>query len=69
MNDELGALDRVPADGWTLLRPGGRLAVLAYHSLEDRRVKDGVPSLGGLVPLSARAAALRLRLERARCAS
>lgn len=40
VNDELGALDRVLADGWQLLRPGGRLAVLAYHSLEDRRVKD-----------------------------
>jgi len=40
VNDELGALDRLLADGWTLLRPGGRFAVLAYHSLEDRRVKD-----------------------------
>jgi 16S rRNA (cytosine1402-N4)-methyltransferase len=40
VNDELGALDRLLADGWTLLRPGGHLAVLAYHSLEDRRVKD-----------------------------
>jgi 16S rRNA (cytosine1402-N4)-methyltransferase len=40
VNDELGELDRFLADGWTVLRPGGRLAVLAYHSLEDRRVKD-----------------------------
>jgi 16S rRNA (cytosine1402-N4)-methyltransferase len=40
VNDELEALERVLADGWGLLRPGGRLAVLAYHSLEDRRVKD-----------------------------
>jgi 16S rRNA (cytosine1402-N4)-methyltransferase len=40
VNDELGALDRVLADGWRLLRTGGRLAILAYHSLEDRRVKD-----------------------------
>jgi 16S rRNA (cytosine1402-N4)-methyltransferase len=40
VNDELGALDRFLARGWALLRPGGRLAVLAYHSLEDRRVKD-----------------------------
>src|SRR5581483_9247566 len=39
VNDELGALDRALADGWMLLRPGGRLAILAYHSLEDRRVK------------------------------
>ena len=40
VNDELEALDRFLADGWELLRPHGRLAVLAYHSLEDRRVKD-----------------------------
>jgi len=40
VNDELGALDRLLAEGWRLLRPRGRLAVLAYHSLEDRRVKD-----------------------------
>ena len=40
VNDELGELERFLADGWMVLRPGGRLAVLAYHSLEDRRVKD-----------------------------
>jgi len=40
VNEELEGLDRFLADGWALLRPGGRLAVLAYHSLEDRRVKD-----------------------------
>ena len=40
VNDELGALDRFLADAWRHLRPGGRLAILAYHSLEDRRVKD-----------------------------
>jgi 16S rRNA (cytosine1402-N4)-methyltransferase len=39
VNDELEALDRLLADGWRMLRPGGRLAILAYHSLEDRRVK------------------------------
>jgi len=40
VNQELDDLDRVLGDGWRLVRPGGRLAVLAYHSLEDRRVKD-----------------------------
>jgi len=40
VNDELGELDRFLAAGWSVLRPGGRLAVLAYHSLEDRRVKE-----------------------------
>ena len=39
VNDELVALDAFLADGWRWLRPGGRLAILAYHSLEDRRVK------------------------------
>jgi 16S rRNA (cytosine1402-N4)-methyltransferase len=39
VNDELGVLDRFLADTWRLLRPDGRLAILSYHSLEDRRVK------------------------------
>jgi 16S rRNA (cytosine1402-N4)-methyltransferase len=39
VNDELAALDALLADGWQSLRPGARLAILAYHSLEDRRVK------------------------------
>jgi len=40
VNEELDRLERFLVDGWAALRPGGRLAVLAYHSLEDRRVKD-----------------------------
>jgi 16S rRNA (cytosine1402-N4)-methyltransferase len=39
VNDELGQLDRLLDAGWRLLRAGGRLAIIAYHSLEDRRVK------------------------------
>jgi 16S rRNA (cytosine1402-N4)-methyltransferase len=39
-NAELAALDAFLADGWQILRPGGRLVILAYHSLEDRRVKE-----------------------------
>lgn len=39
VNDELGALEQVLKDGWTLLRPGGRIAVISFHSLEDRIVK------------------------------
>ena len=39
VNDELGALEAGLAASLVLLRPGGRLVVLSYHSLEDRIVK------------------------------
>lgn len=39
VNDELGALEAVLRDAAELVRPGGRVVVLSYHSLEDRRVK------------------------------
>ena len=39
VNDELGALEAGLAASLILLRPGGRLVVLSYHSLEDRIVK------------------------------
>jgi 16S rRNA (cytosine1402-N4)-methyltransferase len=39
VNDELGALEAGLAASLALLRPGGRLVVLSYHSLEDRIVK------------------------------
>jgi len=40
VNDELDALDHLLADGPALLKPGGRMGVISYHSLEDRRVKQ-----------------------------
>jgi len=39
VNDELGQLDRFLTDAPSLLGVGGRLAVITFHSLEDRRVK------------------------------
>ncbi len=40
VNDELGALRQLLHDSARMIRPGGRLVVISYHSLEDRLVKN-----------------------------
>jgi 16S rRNA (cytosine1402-N4)-methyltransferase len=39
VNDELSALQTFLSDGYTALKPGGRMAIITFHSLEDRIVK------------------------------
>ena len=42
VNDELGSVEKVMRDAVPCLNPGGRLAVITFHSLEDRIVKNAM---------------------------
>ena len=42
VNDELGSVEKVLEDAIPLLNPGGRLAIITFHSLEDRIVKTAM---------------------------
>jgi 16S rRNA (cytosine1402-N4)-methyltransferase len=54
VNDELGELERGLAAAECVLRPRGRLAVVTFHSLEDRMVKRFLAARCGHVPTGSR---------------
>ena len=54
VNDELGELERGLAAAESVLAPGGRLAVVSFHSLEDRAVKEFVRARSGRTPSPSR---------------
>ncbi len=54
VNDELGELDHGLAAAEKVLGPGGRLAVVSFHSLEDRRVKEFLKLRSGAAPRASR---------------
>ncbi len=47
VNDELGELEKLLNAGFELLKPGGTLAIISFHSLEDRMIKQSFKKIAG----------------------
>lgn len=52
VNDELGALERLLAQLPRVVKPGGRVGVISFHSLEDRRVKRAFQDRSAWAPVT-----------------
>ena len=64
VNDELGQLERFVEPAVRALRPGGRIAIISFHSLEDRIVKHSLRRLAGGCVCPPEAPACTCRPER-----
>lgn len=64
VNDELGELERGLEAAERMLRAGGRLAVVAFHSLEDRIVKQFLGQRSAVAPRGSRHAPERNAVHR-----
>ncbi len=71
VNDEFGELERVLPECVNLLKPGGRLAIISFHSLEDRIIKQFFKSTPALKVVTKRpiTATREERLENPRARS
>jgi 16S rRNA (cytosine1402-N4)-methyltransferase len=68
VNDELGELERLIADGFGMLADDGRLAIITFHSLEDRIVKERFQDKAGKAARAAVPRDLPLTAEQLRAA-